>query len=153
MITIVDVIRYSYAQASTQIHDLKAAAFRSTVHEKYAYCSPDGKTFRDDRPSDEGMEAGWTYGKVKYERAESHMSQKHPRWRHYQDARARARLLMAALLLLKANDFAVPEKEEVSRDARVTCEAFKEPDMNDEETALAVHPAADPRLFRHLRLL
>ena len=38
-------------------------------------------------------------------------------------------------------------------DARVACEAFSEPDMSDEETALAVHPAADPLLFRHLRLL
>lgn len=38
-------------------------------------------------------------------------------------------------------------------DARVTCEAFSEPDMNGEETALAVHPAADPHHFRNLRLL
>lgn len=35
----------------------------------------------------------------------------------------------------------------------IICERFKEPDMGDEATALAVHPAVDARLFRRLRLL
>ena len=33
------------------------------------------------------------------------------------------------------------------------CERFKEPDMRNEMTALAVHPGTDARLFRRLRLL
>lgn len=32
-------------------------------------------------------------------------------------------------------------------------EVFHEPDMNEEETALAVHPSVDSDLFRNLRLL
>src|SRR4051812_25639052 len=35
----------------------------------------------------------------------------------------------------------------------VLCEAFEEPDLGGETTALAVHPHADRRLFRGLRLL
>lgn len=35
----------------------------------------------------------------------------------------------------------------------IACEAFIEPDMDDQKTALAVHPAADPKLFKKLRLL
>ena len=38
-------------------------------------------------------------------------------------------------------------------DARVTCAAFKEPDLGGERTALAVHPSADAGLFRNLPLL
>ena len=35
----------------------------------------------------------------------------------------------------------------------VACEAFAEPDLGGETTSLAVHPRADRRLFRSLRLL
>jgi peptidyl-tRNA hydrolase len=35
----------------------------------------------------------------------------------------------------------------------VACEAFAEPDLGGEITSLAVHPRADRRLFRGLRLL
>lgn len=35
----------------------------------------------------------------------------------------------------------------------VACEAFAEPDLGGETTAIAVHPHADRRLFRNLRLL
>jgi peptidyl-tRNA hydrolase len=35
----------------------------------------------------------------------------------------------------------------------VPCEAFAEPDLGGETTALAVHPSADARLFRGLDLL
>lgn len=38
-------------------------------------------------------------------------------------------------------------------DARIAFEAFVEPDMGNETTAIAIHPAADPYLFRNLRLL
>ena len=39
------------------------------------------------------------------------------------------------------------------RDAQVIFEMFRETDMNEEETALAVHPNVDSDLFRNLRLL
>jgi peptidyl-tRNA hydrolase len=35
----------------------------------------------------------------------------------------------------------------------VPCESFAEPDLGGETTSLAVHPRADRRLFRGLRLL
>lgn len=35
----------------------------------------------------------------------------------------------------------------------IACQAFAEPDLGDEVTALCVHPSADRRLFRGLRLL
>ena len=35
----------------------------------------------------------------------------------------------------------------------IACEAFIEPDIGDQTTALAIHPTADHLLFRDLRLL
>jgi hypothetical protein len=39
------------------------------------------------------------------------------------------------------------------RERGIACEHFVEPDLGDQKTALAVHPSADGRLFRELRLL
>lgn len=43
--------------------------------------------------------------------------------------------------------------EERLRDAQAAYEAFTEPDMGGEKTAIAVHPTVDPHLFRNLQLL
>jgi hypothetical protein len=114
MATIRNIISYEYEKTAEKINKLKAGAYKTSEHEKYAYRSPDEKTFRNDRPSDALMAAGWTYGKVKFERAESHMSPKHQLWRDYRNAKRRATLLLAARMILKANDEAVPEKTAIS---------------------------------------
>jgi hypothetical protein len=113
MLTISDVILYQYAQVAGQIRDLKREAYQGTSHEKYAYRSPDGKTFRNDRPPEELMRAGWTYGKVKFERVTSHMRPGHPRWSLYRGLKRRATLLLAARLILKVAGGHAPEKTEV----------------------------------------
>ena len=43
--------------------------------------------------------------------------------------------------------------EQKLSDARTKYEAFAERDRDGEKTAIAVHPSADARLFRNLRLL
>jgi hypothetical protein len=108
--TTYELISYLYVQTAEQIHSLKIQAYQATEHEKYAYASPDGKSFRNDRPSDELMAAGWTYKKVKYDRATSFMNPKHSLWADYQNSRRRARELMAAKLMLKMSNGEIPEK-------------------------------------------
>jgi len=114
MATIKNVICYEYAQTAERIRNLKAEAYKATEHEKYAYRSPDEKTFRNRRPSEALMSAGWTYTKVKFERVESYMSPKHKLWRDYRHAKRRATLLLAARMILKAAAETVPEKDEIS---------------------------------------
>jgi len=108
------VITYLYAQTAESIHRLKTEAYKSTTHEKYAYLSPDGKTFRNKRPDQKVMDAGWIYAKVKFERVSSYMSPRHSRWQEYRRARRRATVLLAARLILKAENESVPEKREIS---------------------------------------
>ena len=103
-----------YAQTAAGIHQLKAEAYKSTTDEKYAYVSPDGKTFRNKRPDQALIDAGWKFTKVKFERVESCMCPRHPRWHDYRNAKRRATLLLAARLILKANDVKVPAKEEIA---------------------------------------
>ena len=43
--------------------------------------------------------------------------------------------------------------EQLLRDSHINHAVFEEPDRGDEMTAIAVHPNADPDLFRNLRLL
>lgn len=43
--------------------------------------------------------------------------------------------------------------EQLLRDSHTKHAVFEEPDRGDEMTAIAVHPNADPYLFRNLRLL
>src|SRR5262245_59653258 len=111
--TIYDLITYLFSQTSETIFRLKTEAYRATEHEKYAYRSPDGKSFRNERPSEQLMSDGWTYGKVKFVRGLSFMSPKHQAWPTYRQAKHRANVLMAACLILKANHGLVPEKGEV----------------------------------------
>lgn len=114
MATIKNAICYEYAQTAERIRNLKTETYKSTEDQKYAYLSPDGKTFRNHRPSEELMSAGWTYAKVKFERVESHMSPKHKLWRQYRDAKRRATLLLAARMILKNAPETVPQKTEIS---------------------------------------
>ena len=114
MATITETILYQYGQTAERIRRLKAEAYRATGREKYAYRSPDGRTFRNERPPDEFMARGWTYGKVKFARVESHMRPSHPGWAEYRRAKRQATLLMAARLVLKAHGGDIPEKAEVS---------------------------------------
>ena len=114
MTTINEVIVYLYAQTAAAIHQLKTDAYKSTTDEKYAYRSPDGKTFRNKRPDQQLMDAGWTFTKVKFQRVESYMSPRHERWQEYQNAKRRATVLLAMRLILKAKDGIVPDKQEVA---------------------------------------
>ena len=114
MATLKNVIRYEYVQTATKIRDLKTQAYRATVHEKYAYRSPDMKTFTNTRPPEHLMSAGWTYGKIKFERVESHMSPRHALWRQYRETKRRATLLLAAGIILKASGETELKKPEVS---------------------------------------
>lgn len=113
MTTTNEVIAYLYAQTSDAIHQLKTEAYKSTTLEKYAYVSPDGKNFRNKRPDQKIIDAGWRYAKVKFERVDSYMSPRHPRWQEYRRARRRATVLLAARLILKACNEIVPEKSEM----------------------------------------
>ena len=114
MATIKNAICYQYAQTAEKIRHLKTETYKATEHEKYAYRSPDGKTFRNRRPSEALISAGWTYTKVRVERIESHMSPKHKLWRQYREAKRRATLLLAARMILKNSAETVPEKNEIS---------------------------------------
>jgi hypothetical protein len=75
--TINQVTAYQYAQTAAAIHQLKTSVYKSTTHEKYAYRSPDAQTFRNKRPPQSLMDAGWTYTKVEFQRIESYMSPRH----------------------------------------------------------------------------
>ena len=114
MVTIKNALCYEYAQTAEKIRNLKTEAYKYTEDQKYAYLSPDGKIFRNHRPSEELMSAGWTYTKVKFERVESHMSPKHTLWRQYRDSKRRATLLLAARMILKNAAETVPQKNEIS---------------------------------------
>jgi hypothetical protein len=114
MVTIKNAVCYEYAQTVEKIRNLKTETYKSTEDQKYAYLSPDGKTFRNHRPSEELMSAGWTYTKVKFVRVESHMSPQHSLWRQYRDAKRRATLLLAARMILKNAAETVPQKNEIS---------------------------------------
>ena len=105
---------YLYGQTANTIHQLKAETYKATTEEKCAYRSPDGKTFRTKRPPQHLIDAGWVYGKVQFQSIESHMSPRHERWQDYRNAKCRATLLLAARLILKANNGVVPAKDEVA---------------------------------------
>lgn len=109
-----EVIGYTYTQTAVTIHQLKNDAFKSTTDEKWAYKSPDGKTFRNKRPEQQLIDAGWTFTKVKFQRVESYMSPRHERWQEYQNAKRRATVALAMRLILKASDGIVPDKQEIS---------------------------------------
>ena len=112
--TISDLIVYLFAQTSENIRQLKADAYQATEHEKFAYRSPDGKSFHNKRPSEEVMAEGWTFAKVKFTRTQSYMSPKHESWAAYRQAKRRANRLMAARLILKANAGVMPPRDELS---------------------------------------
>lgn len=108
-----EMIVYLYAQTAEMIHRLKIDAYKSTTNEKYAYRSPDGKTFRNKRPDQKFMDAGWIYAKVKFQLVDSYMSPRHARWREYRNTKSHATVLLAARLILKASNETVPEKSEI----------------------------------------
>lgn len=108
-----EMIAYLYAQTAEMIYRLKTDAYKSTTNEKYAYRSPDGKTFRNKRPDQKLMDAGWIYAKVKFQRVDSYMSPRHARWQEYRNTKKRATVLLAARLILKAANETVPEKSEM----------------------------------------
>lgn len=112
--SISDVVTYLYAQTAANIHQLKVEAYKASTDQKYAYQSPDGKTFRNKRPDQALIDAGWNFTKVKFQRVESCMSPRYPRWHDYRNAKRRATLLLAARLILKANHGNVPAKEEIA---------------------------------------
>ena len=113
MTSITEVIVCSYAQTAAAIRKFKTEAYKSTTQEKYAYQAQDGKSFRNKRPSQDLIDSGWIYCKVKFQQIESYMSPRHERWRDYQNAKRRATLLLAARLMLKVNNGTVPEKREI----------------------------------------
>ena len=112
--TINQVTVYHYSQTAAAIHELKTNAYKSTTQEKYAYRSPDAHTFRNKRPSQDLIDAGWTFTKVKFQRIESYISPRHTQWREYQNLKRRATLSLAMRLILKANNGFVPEKRGIA---------------------------------------
>jgi hypothetical protein len=112
--TINQVTAYQYAQTAAAIHQLKTSVYKSTTHEKYAYRSPDAQMFRNKRPPQSLMDAGWTYTKVEFQRIESYMSPRHAQWQEYQNLKRQATVGLAMHLILKANNGFVPEKREIA---------------------------------------
>jgi hypothetical protein len=92
------MIVYLYAQTSEAIRQLKLGACETVTEEKYVY--PPGHTQMD----------CWQMEKVKVERVVRWMSPRHERWQEYRNAKRRATLILAARLILKANNGIVPEK-------------------------------------------
>jgi len=111
--TLNQITVYQYGQTAAAIHQLKTDAYKATTLEKYAYQSPDGQTFRNERPPQSLIDAGWTYTKVKFQRIESYMSPRHPQWQEYRNLKRRATLGLAMHLILKANNGFAPEKGEM----------------------------------------
>ena len=102
-----------YAETAGSIRRLKVEAYKATTQEKFAYRSPDGKTFRNKRPDQQLMDAGWTYGKVKFQQVESCISPRHKSWQEYRQLKRRATRLLGVRLILKANEGNVPAKSEI----------------------------------------
>jgi hypothetical protein len=75
--------------------------------------------------------------------------------RHGADPQVRewASLHRTLILLGVDNEASLLVWEDELRARNISCERFQEPDRRNEATALAVHPSADARLFRRLRLL
>ena len=94
---------YLYAQTAGQIYQLKAEARKTVTVEKWV---------RDQPLS--GHPGYWTCKKIQVERLVAHMSPRDERWQDYQNAKRRATLLLAARLILKANNGNVPAKAEMS---------------------------------------
>ena len=113
MTTISQVTVYQYGQTAAAIHQLKTNAYKATTREKYAYRSPDTQTFRNKRPPQSLLDAGWTYTKVKFQHIESCISPRHPQWLEYRNLKRRATVELAMHLILKANNGFVPEKDEM----------------------------------------
>jgi hypothetical protein len=97
------VFLYLYAQTAQKIYQLKAEALKTVVEEKWVRAEP--------LPQSPGY---WTCKKVNVERVVAHMSPRDARWQDYRNAKRRATLLLAARLILKANNGNVPEKREMS---------------------------------------
>lgn len=76
-------------------------ALKTVTEEKWGY--PPGQ------PADPWR----VLSKLKVERVVAWMSPRHERWREYRNAKRRATLILAARLILKANDGIVPGKEEI----------------------------------------
>lgn len=112
--TINHVTIYQYAQTAAAIHQLKSGVYKTTSQEKYAYRSPDAQTFRNKRPPQTLMDAGWTYTKVKFQRVESYMSPRHSQWREYRSLKRQATVCLAMRLILKACNGVVPQKEDIA---------------------------------------
>jgi hypothetical protein len=112
--TINQVIVYQYGETAAAIHQLKTTVYKATTQEKYAYRPPDAQTFRNKRPPQSLIDAGWTYTKVKFERIESYMSPRHMQWQEYQCLKRRATVGLAMRLILKASNGFVREKREIA---------------------------------------
>src|SRR5215467_9408064 len=78
MVSITNVFQYFISKQSEEICKLKNSTLVRESFEKYAYVSPDGKSFvnRNSRRLDKA--AGWKVAKVSYEKLTGFMSPKHP---------------------------------------------------------------------------
>jgi hypothetical protein len=114
MATIEEYLKYLYTRQAEAIRRLKTKNLSFTEHTKFAYIAPDGKSFRNHRPSQALIDSGWKYAKVAYKRFNGAMSPKHPDWAEYLNAKRAATTLLACKLILKAMNDYVPEKSELS---------------------------------------
>ena len=83
------------------------------IEEIYPCLGMDGNTYWTIGPGQRVMQPGIVYDKKKVERIVSSMSPRHERWQEYRNAKRRATILMAARLILKANNGIVPAKAEI----------------------------------------
>src|SRR5215471_13262440 len=109
MVSITNVFQYFISKQSEEIYKLKNSTLVKESFEKYAYVSPDGKSFvnRNSRRLDKA--AGWKVAKVSYEKLTGFISPKHPDWKLYLSAKRRASMLLTARLILKSNDECIPD--------------------------------------------
>jgi hypothetical protein len=96
------VIVYLYSQTAGSIRQLKLDAIETVTEERYRIA--------DAKPWPE-----WTGYLEKYtvERVVGWMSPRSQHWREYKTAKRRATIILAARLILKANNETVPEKQEI----------------------------------------
>lgn len=109
MVTITNVIQYLISKHAQNIHQLKTTGVVKQTVKKYAYLSPDGKSFRNKLPPTEESANQWCWTAVEYEKLSSYMSPKHPQWQNYQVAKYQASLLLTVRHLLKINNETVPD--------------------------------------------
>src|SRR5947207_1147327 len=100
MPTLREVLLYNVALVSGQIHDIKAAAFKTEKATKFGYVHENGTFYGHDVPKDVDVKLV-KYAEVEYDKVISHINPKHKDWRKYIGLKAEATLLFGGLWAMK----------------------------------------------------